>query len=333
MPEQELPLVTVITPTYNRADYIVETVESVLTQDYPNVQYIVLDDGSQDDTLQRLEAYKDRLTLIAHKNMGEVPTLNKGYALAEGEFITIVNSDDPILPGYIRRMVDFFQAHPDLLGAYPRWEVIDEHGNTSYEHETLEYDYLTMLKMHKCLPGSGMMLRRAAFDLVPGRDPDFRYSADFNHWIQLGLHGPFQRVPEVLATWRVHPDSATAAKKGKLMADEHILLMDKLYEQADIRPEVLAIKNEAYANAYLIAATVMMETDNPAEANPYLWKAFTHQPALMWKMTGYMRGIVLKHLIPGPLYPALRGVYRGVAWLNTQRQRIFYKLGWAAKRA
>ena len=100
------PLVSVITPVYNRADLLPETIDSVLSQDYPNIQYIVLDDGSTDNTLETIKQYTDRLIIEAHPNIGETATVNKGFGMAEGEFICVVNSDDPLIPGAITALVD-----------------------------------------------------------------------------------------------------------------------------------------------------------------------------------------------------------------------------------
>lgn len=125
------PLVTVITPTYNRADYVAETVESVLAQNYPNIEFIVLDDGSKDKTLEILSKYKDKIILEAHPNMGENPTVNKGFEMAKGEYICVVNSDDPLLPGAITRLVEALMTEPEALAAYPDWLEIDPESSQS----------------------------------------------------------------------------------------------------------------------------------------------------------------------------------------------------------
>ena len=119
------PLVTIITPAYNRADYLRETIESILQQDYPNVEYIVLDDGSKDNTVELLEEYTGRLIWESHKNMGEIRTVNKAYGMAKGEYIAVINSDDPLLPGAISAVVDTFLNNPDVLVVYPDWQYID----------------------------------------------------------------------------------------------------------------------------------------------------------------------------------------------------------------
>src|SRR5688572_11108874 len=119
-----LPLVTIITPAYNRASFMDETIQSVLSQDYPHIEYVVLDDGSTDNTLQVLEKYRSRIILESHPNMGETRTVNKGLSMAKGAIVSIVNSDDPLLPGAVRTSVAVLQEHPDALAAYPDWNEI-----------------------------------------------------------------------------------------------------------------------------------------------------------------------------------------------------------------
>src|SRR3972149_444079 len=127
MTEDSMPLVSIVTPTYNRASYLSETIESVLNQSHRNIEYIVLDDGSTDDTRHVLEKYGKRLIWESHTNIGEARTVNKGWRMAHGEFVVVVNSDDPILPSMVEAGVAFMRERPQVLVAYPDWLEIDEH--------------------------------------------------------------------------------------------------------------------------------------------------------------------------------------------------------------
>ena len=200
-----LPLVSIVTPAYNRASYLDETIQSVLSQDYPNIEHIVLDDGSTDNTREVLEKYTGRIIWETHPNMGETRTVNKGWSMAHGEIVAVVNSDDPLLPGAVSAAAAFLQTHPDILVAYPDWDFIDPDSNVTGHHQVPEYDYLHMLRRHHCSVGPGAFIRRQAFELAGMRDPEFRYVADFEYWLRLGLYGKFARIPKTLATFRVHP--------------------------------------------------------------------------------------------------------------------------------
>lgn len=250
-----LPLVSIITPAYNRASYLDETIRSVLGQDYPRIEYIVLDDGSTDNTREVLAKYNGRIIWETHPNMGEARTVNKGWSMAKGEIIAVVNSDDPLLPGAVSGAVAFMQAHPDILVAYPDWNMIGPDSKVIGRIQVREYDYLYMVRRHYCTPGPGAFIHRGAFDLTEMRDPEFKYVADFEYWLRLGLFGKFARIPKTLATWRMHPDTVTLSHKGIAMADEHIRLVDKLYSRLDLPLEVQRVRVEAFSSAHLAAAT------------------------------------------------------------------------------
>ena len=139
-------LVTIITPTYNRADLLPETIESILDQDYPFIEYLILDDGSTDDTQAVLKRYGDRIKTAHHPNMGETATVNRGFDLATGDLVCVVSSDDPLLPGAVRRMVEAFDAAPDALAAYPDWAEIGPRGEFLRTQRLPEYDFRSMIQ-------------------------------------------------------------------------------------------------------------------------------------------------------------------------------------------
>lgn len=260
MAANTVPSVTLITPTYNRAQYLPETIESVLNQDYVNLEYIVLDDGSTDGTKVLLEQYGDRITWESHKNKGETRSVNKGLQMAQGEILGVVNSDDPILPGLVQTAVDLLQKDSRLLVVYPDWLMIDENSQLIKRVQTYDYSYLNMVRWHHCFPGPGALFRRKALLLEKGRDIQYNYVADYDYWLRLGMHGPFGRIPEHLATFRVHTNSASILERGRQMAVEHIQLVDNLYARPDLPDAILGIKREAYSSAYYIAGLQCMRT-------------------------------------------------------------------------
>jgi glycosyltransferase involved in cell wall biosynthesis len=271
-----LPLVSIITPAYNRADYLEGVILSVLNQDYPNIEYIVLDDGSKDNTVELLKKYTGKLIWESHTNMGETRTVNKGWGMAKGEIVAVINSDDPLLPGAVRAAVDFMQAYPDLLVAYPDWVKIDPTSKVFEEVHLSDYDYVYMVRRHHCIVGPGAFFRRKAFLLTEMRDPSFKYVADFEYWFRLGLYGPFGHIPQTLATFRVHPDSASVSQKGARMAAEHLQLMDKFYALPGLPTEIRKIRNEAYCWACIVAGG--MCGSNKKDRIAYYLRAFFYYP-------------------------------------------------------
>jgi glycosyltransferase involved in cell wall biosynthesis len=273
----EQPLVSIVTAAYNAAPYLEETIESVLDQDYTRLEYIVLDDGSTDGTRELIERYDGRLTWDSHPNMGEARTVNKGFAMSHGDPVAVVSADDPLLPGIVSRMVEWLAAHPEVLVAYPDWEMIDERSEVIQHIRTFDYSYRDMVRWHHCVPGPGAFIRRSVINSVGGRDPHFRYVGDMDFWLQAGLLGPFSRVPQTLARYRHHAAAASVSKTGALMAREHMEMTDKLFARKDLPWSVRRLWTEAYSSSHWIAGCVA--GDGEPELRRRHWRtAFLYAP-------------------------------------------------------
>jgi len=300
------PLVSIITPAYNRASYLEETIQSVLTQDYPRIEHIVLDDGSTDNTREVLSKYTGRLIWESHPNMGEARTVNKGLSMAHGEIVAVVNSDDPLLPGAVSAAVAFLKAHPDVLVAYPDFDFIGPGSTVCGHFQVREYDYLHMVKRHQNLGGPGAFVRRKAFELAGLRDPSFKYVGDFDFWLRVGLHGPFARIPRTLATFRMHPGSASESCRGREMAEEHIRLVEKLFSLPNLPLPVQQVKREAFSWAHHVAGIAAGKERRTA------WKH------LVASVRYYPRGIlrrwslIVALVLPSSLFQLLRHRWRKV---------------------
>jgi len=274
------PLVTVITPTYNCAPFIEETIESVLSQDYENIEYYVSDDGSIDNTWELLSEYDDRLNLERHLNIGEQRTFNRLVSKVKGKYFMFVNADDPLLPGAISALVDFMEKHPDTVCAYPDWNSINEDSLFRAYIKSREYDFKYMVRHHTCLPSVGSIFRSR---FISYRDVSFKWLGDFDFWLRLGLAGNMARVPITLATWRHRKGQASEGKNDE-RAVEHIRIMQKFYSLPDITPELLALKREAICWSYLVAAGV---SKNKWRLINYIYRGLRSYPWVLFKLEFY----------------------------------------------
>src|SRR5207253_836839 len=125
------PLVSIITPSYNQGRFIRATIESVLGQDYPNIEYIIMDGGSKDETASIAREYSRRLTFISERDRGQSDAINKGFRMARGEIVSWLNSDDIILPGAVRSAVEAFERVPSAGAVYGDGYLIDLVGNVN----------------------------------------------------------------------------------------------------------------------------------------------------------------------------------------------------------
>lgn len=291
------PLVTIITPTYNRANLLPETIDSILTQDYPNIEYIILDDGSTDNTEKLIKKQlrlphrpefvesisRNDVIFVSHKNMGETKTVNKGFRMAKGDIIAVVNSDDPLLPHAVSNVVDFFKKHPGISIAYPDWILIDETSKTIDTIRVEEYHYLKMVREHHCLPGPGTFFRRAVIEKIKERNQDFKYVGDFEFWLRAGLYFEMKRIPQLLASFRTHSRSQSQIKNDA-MAIEHIKLVDKIFSWDNLPENIRPIRPDAVSSAYFHAATT---AKSPVLRYLYYATSFISSPLMFGKKIKY----------------------------------------------
>jgi glycosyltransferase involved in cell wall biosynthesis len=206
------PLVTAIIPTYNRAHIICEAVESALAQTYPDMEVIVVDDGSKDDTLARLKQYGGRLRVITQTNKGPAAARNVGIAAAHGEFIAFLDSDDIWLPEKTERQVRLLQQAGNsvpccLSNILMKWNSGDR---TSFEiallhaslKEGLWLNVDDVLATRPVLFNQGIMIRREVLDKIGGFDENIRYLEDIEFPQRLSLEGPWAFIETPLVIWR-----------------------------------------------------------------------------------------------------------------------------------
>lgn len=247
-----LPLVSIIIPAYNHAGYLSEAIDSVLGQDYPNVELIVLDDGSTDNTAEVLRGYGDAFRWETHKNMGQASTLNKGWAIAKGEVLAYLSADDVLQPNAVSSIVPFLQG--DIVMAYCDFNLIDPASQPIRRVEAPDFDYVAMVRDFVCQPGPGAFMTRSAYEQVGGWDVTLRQLPDLEYWMRLGLVGRFVRVPKVLAGFRVHEESQTFSAASIDRAEEPLRVVQSIFDDPRFFDQLRSLKGHALSNAWLLAA-------------------------------------------------------------------------------
>jgi glycosyltransferase involved in cell wall biosynthesis len=212
------PLVTVITPSYNQGPFIRETIESVLAQDYQNLEYIVCDGGSTDQTVEVLNSYGDRIRWVSEADGGQADAVNKGLAMARGELIGWLNSDDTYYPGAVRRAVEFFRWHPDTVLVYGEAHYTDQAGNVTGRYPTEGWDRNRLGETcFICQPTAFM--RKAAVQAIGGLDDRLHFCMDYDLWIRLGSVGPVGYIEEFMGTSRLYPENKTLGQRRKVFQE------------------------------------------------------------------------------------------------------------------
>lgn len=226
------PRVTLITPTFNQADYVAEAIETVLAQSHADIEYIVIDDGSTDRTLEVLHRFDERLHWLTQPNAGQAHTLNRGWSLAQGEILGYLSSDDRLRPGAVAAAVAALDANPEAVACYCDFDLIDERGNRVRTVHTEDFSPSRLVRDLVCLPGPGAFFRRSAFEAAGGWNPQLRQTPDFDFWMRLSRQGSFIRIPSVYADYRIHPESASYKTTTPERADEIIHVVDGYWRGA-----------------------------------------------------------------------------------------------------
>jgi glycosyltransferase involved in cell wall biosynthesis len=218
------PLVSVVTPSLNSERFITRTVESVLSQDYPNIEYIVVDGGSTDGTLAILDRYRDRLQFASGPDGGVADAVNKGFAQSRGSILGWLSSDDTYLPGALSKAVDRLLEVPEAAVVYGEAIWIDEHDDVlaSYPVKTPFSPALLERECVICQPAS--LIRRAAFEKMGGLDTSLHFAFDYDLWIRLSREYSFTAVPQCFAASRMHRDTITLGQR-KPVLQENIRLL------------------------------------------------------------------------------------------------------------
>src|SRR5262245_23993524 len=177
------PLVTIVIPAYNQAEYLPGAIDSVLAQDYPAVELIVLDDGSTDGTPALLQHYAGRCHLESHPNMGQAATLNKGWRMAKGAVLSYLAADDLLAPAAVSRSVAALSERPDAAMTYSDFQLIDPASRFIRRVRAPDYDYRSLAVDLVCAPGPGVFLRREAAEAAGIWNPALRQIPDFEYWL------------------------------------------------------------------------------------------------------------------------------------------------------
>jgi len=214
-------MISVIIPTFNREHTIAQAIESVLAQTYKDLEIIVIDDGSTDDTKTVLEPYKDRIKYFYQENKGVASARNKGLEEARGEFIAFLDSDDYWLPEKLRSQTEFLKAHPDTAMVYDRyWREYEETGNKKLrpkkEYLTNGYIYTRFYFKYIIWIGT-VMVRRICFETVGDFDTSLVVASDRDMLLRITREYRVGFMEEPLAVHKIHKTSLGRHNKQKTL--------------------------------------------------------------------------------------------------------------------
>ena len=278
--ENNTPLVSIVIPAYNQADYLDEAIRSVLAQDYPHIEIILLDDGSTDGTRNILVQYASRFFCETHQNMGQAKTLNKGWSMSKGAYLSYLAADDFLLPDAVRKSVEKLFTHPEVVLTYCDFNIVNSQSRVLRRKYAPEFSYADLALRMICQPGPGVFFRRNAFLRAGFWNESLRQTPDYEYWLRLGLEGRFERIPEVLAAYRVHAQSQSFGPVEESRAEEVINVVATHFQSGRLPPDIARARPEAMSNAHIVCARLGLRSGRYLSALKHSQSAFRAFPRI-----------------------------------------------------
>ncbi|HEX5836725.1 MAG TPA: glycosyltransferase family 2 protein [Anaerolineales bacterium] len=278
------PLVSIVTPSYNQASFLEQTMRSILDQDYPRLEYFVADGGSSDGSVEVIKKYADRLAgWVSEKDRGQADAIRKGMGRASGEIVAWLNSDDYYLPGAVSAAVKTFHQHPDAVLVYGDMLAVDEKGQTL---NLLKYGQLSLedLLCFQIIGQPAAFFRRDAYEQAGGLDITFHYMLDHHLWIRLARQGRLVHVPQAWAAARFHPQ----AKNRNLAVEfgrEAFRILEWAKDQYELSEVMGLLKNRPLAAAHRVDARYLLDGGKPfASLRAWFTALFLHPPTALQRL-------------------------------------------------
>lgn len=271
------PLVSIITPSYNQADFLEETIRAVLEQDYPNLEYLVVDGASSDGSVEIIRRYEERLAWwVSERDGGQAEALNKGLARAKGEIVAWINADDVYRPGAIREAVKVLLENPQVGLVYARLDSIDREGEVFNTISYRQYDLLDLLSF-SIIGQPTVFMRRDVVKRAGKLDPAYHYLLDHQLWLRMAQQGEIRYVPQVWAAARHHAGAKNVSQASRF-GEEALRIVEWARTQPRLRELLERNEGRVRAGAERLNARYLLDGGEPAEALKAYGRAFLTGP-------------------------------------------------------
>jgi len=293
--------VSIVIPSFEQGVFLEEALVSVLDQDYPALEVLVVDGGSTDGSVEIIERYADRLGWgTSEPDRGQADALNKGFARARGELLGWLSSDDTLLAGTISRLVERFQADPELVLVYGDALFTDERGERTGYLPSRPFDVPQMVRTCEChVVQPGSLFRRRAWEAAGPFDPTRDWFFDFELFVHMAEVGRVERIPEPLATYRLHGESKSYGRPLP-RARDYVRVAEEFFTNGLFAGELAGLEDEARASAYYHAGISYYEALELGDARRCFLRSFRLDPAAR-KLP-----LLARTLAPAPVIARLR---------------------------
>jgi len=278
-----MTLVSIVTPSFNQAKYLEQTIRSVLEQDYPRIEYIVMDGASTDDSVDIIRKYENKLACwVSEQDAGQADAINKGFARASGGILAWLNSDDYYLAGAVSAAVRAFDENPEIALVYGDMLAVDENGRTFNQ---LNYRQLTIedLLCFQIIGQPAVFMRRSALEGL-NLDTSHHFLLDHRLWIQVSQRGKIVHIPQKWSAARYHPEAKNRARAAEF-GREAFRILDWAAQDKDLAPILARVARRARASAHRVDARYLLDGGQSAAALAAWTRAlFIHPPTALARL-------------------------------------------------
>ncbi len=246
------PRVSIVTPSLNQGQFIEETIRSVLLQGYPNLEYIIIDGGSTDKTVEIIEKYEPWLTYwISEPDRGQSQAINKGWRKATGSIIAYLNSDDTYLPDAIKTAANYFTDHADTAMFYGSCNFVDEESNVICPYNAKEFD-IRKMQFGNYIAQPSVFLRDYVVNELGYLDESLHFVMDYDMWIRIGLKCKVGYTPNLLSNFRMHESAKTSERFMHFsFLSDRLKVADKFFHNPELPECIKVLRKKVYRNIYI----------------------------------------------------------------------------------
>jgi glycosyltransferase involved in cell wall biosynthesis len=307
-PSSELPLVSIVTPSYNQAQFLEQTIQSVIGQNYPHLEYLVVDGASTDGSQEIIQKYSHRIDWwVSEADQGQAEAINKGLLRAKGDFVAWLNSDDIYLPEAISRAVSTFIQHPSAGLVYGDVLAIDENSQSTNQ---LRYDNWSLVDLmsFRVIGQPSVFMRRSVLEQAGFLDASYHYLLDHQLWLRMAQISEICYIPGNLSAARFHPESKNVFRAAEFGSEAYRIL-DWMKTQPNLEPILKKNGKRIQAGAHRLSAFYLLDGgDASGSLREYRSSFFLHPGIVLqdWKHVLFAFASLLGFDRLGTMYKRLR---------------------------
>lgn len=270
-----MPKLSVVTPSFNQVDFIEETIRSVLLQDYPNMEYIIIDGGSTDGSVDIIKKYEKWLGYwVSEPDKGQSHAINKGWQRSSGEIIAWLNSDDVYHPGALFQAATYLSKHKTVGMVYGNCDIIDQTGKTTGVCPSMDFDLKSLVCNKWFISQPASFFRKTAIERAGKIDESLHLVMDWELFLRIAFNDIVAYHPADLAKYRIWGDAKTQSQSIR-SGNEKLVVLDRIFSSSNNRNNIAEYKKDAFSYVHRWTADAY-------KRNHCMWRALQHYIKSIW---------------------------------------------------